>query len=845
MRAYLRAIPVACLSLFFAACSSEPDELKLGQTQHPLVGKDGAQSISTLNQAVNAYGVLSANATKGTTSIQLVSAGSLGVLQAGDLLMLIQMQGATIDTFDSDAYGTIIDLFGAGLYEMIGVTGVNFMNNTITLDGSCGGLRNTYLAQGHTQVIRVPQYTTLNVPNSISASIGAPAWDGNSGGVVALMVQDSITFEGSGLIDVSGKGFRGGGIDATSGTGLGVSKFCSTLTADGAEKGEGIAGYQSSLGNCFYGRGAPANGGGGGNYARAGGGGGANGDSGLAWNGHGVMENTVMGAMAWTLDPGYTGNANQLTNSAGGGRGGYSSATTDQVATTTAPGAAAWGGDLRREVGGRGGRPLNNDPLRQLFMGGGGGSGEGTTTPYSPRAGAGGGIVMMFSRDLIGTVVVKADGNVGQASSNNEGGGGGGAGGSIVIAVNRNQGSVTAQARGGQGGNNGATFPNSQGAGGGGGGGYIAVTGTTATRAAQGGLAGSSNSSAVSEFPVNGATRGAAGQPDNDANSGPGKQYPICIPTDVTVTTTAGQNITVPGGSARFTASIKNVGPLAMRDIKLTETQPLVLTSVTWTCTGNGGATCASPTGSGNLPSVIDLPVGGELVYVMNGLVSSSMAGGQLTYSLTATLPNGYYDLMLSNNFSSANCNVVAGSLIDLNIAVRTDPLEPAVGENVTYFFTVNNLGPSTTSAASLSFTLPMGASLRGVLFADNWNCNIMNQTVTCLRQSPLARDQTSELQLLVSPPAGATAIRIVANVSASDNSESKPSDNTVVWDIPIGASRVYAAGGGLGCALLGTVGGSAGSVATSGLGLALLALAYAWMLAMGRRRSLRAGRES
>ena len=814
----------------------------LGQVQHPLVGKDGPQSIGALNQAVNAYGVLSANATKGTTSIQLVSAGSLGVLQAGDLLMVIQMQGANIDTIDSDAYGTIIDLNGAGLYEMIGVTGVNFSNNTVTLDGSCGGLRNSYLAAGHTQVIRVPQYTTLSVPTN--TSISAPAWDGNIGGVVALMVQDGITFAGTGKIDVTGKGFRGGGIDATSGAGLGSSVFRSTNTADGAEKGEGVAGYQSALVNGFYGRGAPANGGGGGNYARAGGGGGGNGDSALAWNGHGVMENNITGAMAWTLDPGYTGNANQLTNSAGGGRGGYSSAATDQVATTTAPGAAGWAGDLRREVGGRGGRPLSNDPLRQIFMGGGGGGGEGVTTTSS-RGGAGGGIVLLFSRDLTGNARIIADGAGGQASASNEGGGGGGAGGTIVVATNRNQSGVTAQALGGQGGNNVATLTNSQGAGGGGSGGYVAVTGMTASRAALGGSAGTSNGSAVSEFPVNGATRGAAGQPDNDANAGPGKQYPICIPTDITVTTTAGQNITVPGGSARFTASIKNVGPLSMNDIKLTETQPLVLTSVTWTCTGNGGAVCASPSGSGNLPAVIDLPVGGELVYVMNGLVSSSMAGGQLTYSLTATLPNSYYDLMLSNNFSSASCNVVAGSLIDLNIAVRTDPVEPAVGENVTYFFTVNNLGPASTSAASLSFTLPMGASLRGVLFADNWNCNIMNQTVTCLRQSALARGQTSELQLLVSPPADATGIRIVANVSASDNSESKPSDNTVVWDIPIGASRVYAAGGGLGCALLGTVGGSSSSGATPGLGLALLALAYAGMLAVGRRRSLRVGRES
>jgi uncharacterized repeat protein (TIGR01451 family) len=820
--------------LFVSACTPVSEELSLARLQHPLLGKDGAQTISALNQAVNSYGVLSANASKGATTIQLVSAGSLGVVQAGDLLMLMQMQGATIDTIDNDTYGTIIDLNGAGQYEMVGVTGANLGNNTITLDGTCGGLRNNYLASGHTQVIRVPQYTTLAVPTN--TSISAPAWDGNTGGVVAIFAQDGITFAGTGKIDVTGRGFRGGGIDATSGVGTGSAIFRSSNTADGAEKGEGVAGYQNALVNGFYGRGAPANGGGGGNYARAGGGGGGNGDSSVTWNGHGVMENNITGATAWTLDPGYTGNANQLTNSAGGGRGGYSSAALDQVATTTAPGNVAWGGDLRREAGGRGGRPLSNDPLRQIFMGGGGGGGEGVTAANS-RGGAGGGIVMVFSRDLTGNVRIIADGAAGGASASNEGGGGGGAGGTVVVATNRNQNGVAAQALGGQGGNNVATAPNSQGVGGGGGGGYIAITGTTATRAALGGSAGTSNGTAVSEFPVNGATRGGAGQPDNDANAGPGKQYPICIATDVTVTTTAGQTITVPGGSARFTASIKNLGPLAMTDIRLVEQQPLVLTSVTWTCTGNGGAACSSPTGSGNLPSVVDLPVGGELVYVMTGLVSNSAPGGQLTYALTGVLPNGYYDLMLSNNYSEASSNVAAGSLIDLNISVRTDPLEPAVGENVTYIFTVNNLGPASTAAASLSFTLPMGASLRGVLFADSWNCNIMNQIVTCLRQNPLGRGQSSELRLLVTPPADVTSLRIVATVATIDNSESKPTDNTVVWDIPIGASRVYAAGGGLGCSLLPGQPGSSRSAGLGASGLALLGLSLGLSVALRRRR--------
>ena len=212
-------------------------------------------------------------------------------------------------------------------------------------------------------------------------------------------------------------------------------------------KGRRRRGLSERAGQRFYGRGAPANGGGGGNYARAGGGGGGNGDSALAWNGHGVMENNITGAMAgrWTPATPATPTSSPTRPAAG-------------VAAIARPLPIRWrpprplerrlGRRSATEVGGRGGRPPSNDPLRQIFMGGGGGAAAKARPPTSSRGGRGGGIVLLFSRDLTGNARIIADGAGGQASASNEGGGGGGAGGTIVVATNRNQSGVTAQAPG-------------------------------------------------------------------------------------------------------------------------------------------------------------------------------------------------------------------------------------------------------------------------------------------------------------------------------------------------------------------------------------------------------------
>ena len=272
-------------------------------------------TVSAANTVVNAYAVLNASVGAGATAVTVadittLATGFPAALAQGDIVLIVQMAGATIDTTETVNYGavTAATLGNAGRYEFAGVEGV--ANNQITL--ACP-LKNAYTVLGKVQVIRVPQYTTLTI--AAAASITAPAWNGQTGGVVALHAETTLQLDGQ--IDVSAKGFRGGAAhDSRNTTGL-APVFRSADLTTSAEKGEGIAGsqvdYQNTL-NGRYGRGAPANGGGGGDSHNAGGGGGANARSGSPWTGQGVML-AVVGAAAWALDPGYIANGNARTTS--------------------------------------------------------------------------------------------------------------------------------------------------------------------------------------------------------------------------------------------------------------------------------------------------------------------------------------------------------------------------------------------------------------------------------------------------------------------------------------------------------------------------------------------------
>ena len=506
-------------------------------TAYSQKGKDGAKTISVANTKINEFTALTANANVGNTIIN-VTASSLNTnarftstLTAGDLVMIIQMQGALIKLSATpvwapdSTYGNVYSYQTCGNYEFAQVKSV--VSGT-QIEFDCG-LKYDYSSTGKTQIVRVPRYSSLTVTGA--GTLTTDAWNGNIGGVLTAEVSGNSIIDG--VLTATGLGFRGGNNPVTGGSS--TTLFSGLNPNLGGEKGEGIGSDRitnitnDSLGK--YCMGAPGNGGGGGQQNNCGGGGGGNSGNTAVYNGYGVI--TIPGFSAiWDLE--WPGRSSVTSN--GGGKGGYgTSTTTAPNINSTGPNNSAWGAGFNRvNRGGFGGRPLNYSSGK-IFMGGGGGGGHMTVNGSGARqsngagacaGGVGGGLIFLLNYGSIsGTGSVISNGaNGGDAfgspsftfpSQGIDGAGGAGAGGTIILQSNGTISGITANANGGNGGNQvktGTTNSEGQGPGGGGGGGYIAGNGSVFTQNTNGGTSGTTNASAFdTEFPTNGATSGNTG----------------------------------------------------------------------------------------------------------------------------------------------------------------------------------------------------------------------------------------------------------------------------------------------------------------------------------------------
>jgi uncharacterized repeat protein (TIGR01451 family)/fimbrial isopeptide formation D2 family protein len=467
-------------------------------TAAPICAVPGVTGDSTLSGVINTYyGSASANQTVNinATSVQLGASRGAGTpIAAGDLILLMQMQDATINTSNTRNYGgnngsgtSYTNLGNTGLYEYVVATNsVPLAGGTLTFRGAGAspnfGTVNAYTnatpspTQGQRtfQVIRVPQYANA----TISGTLQAVKWDGTSGGVVVVDVAGTLTWGGS--VDVRLSGFRAGYAPAglASGISSGTVYRCNAKINCGAGKGEGVAGTPANLwdgtttvttgsgypdGTTFgadYGMGAPANGGGGGGFHNAGGGGGSNGGA--------------------------------------GGKGGL-----------------GWEGESTTNDGGEPGVPLP-PAINRLFMGGGGGGGDANNATSLVRGGVGAGIVIVRAGRMTGTGTIEADGDNGDKGvydSAPDGAGGGGAGGSVLLyAKNSSSATINVNVRGGAGGNTEQDLNNEHGPGGGGGGGLVVsnVPGGTVNTNLTGGLSGRADNGVGITHAAQGGTTGFA-----------------------------------------------------------------------------------------------------------------------------------------------------------------------------------------------------------------------------------------------------------------------------------------------------------------------------------------------
>lgn len=318
-------------------------------------------------------------------SMTLSSAAGLSI---GDKVLIIQMQGAAINTINGPAFGDPTNLNGAGRYEIATICQLN--GNLVTFENT---LQHADYQLSGLQVIRLQTYARAVVTGTLTA---AP-WNGSTGGVLALAVAGKLRLDAP--IDLSGAGFRGGAYQNSN------NNTCSFLTNRtayayanndlGGRKGEGIA---IPVPGNEYGRGAQANGGGGGNDHNAGGGGGA-----LA---------------------------------AAGGKGGDN----QDPGTFTCKGFYPGVGGKAMPTPGR------------IYAGGGGGAGHGNNNLGSRGANGGGILLLIADTLEAGLSGLIRSNGLDAPNSMSDGAGGGGGGGAMHLEITTWTGAITLQARGGNGG---------------------------------------------------------------------------------------------------------------------------------------------------------------------------------------------------------------------------------------------------------------------------------------------------------------------------------------------------------------------------------------------------------
>lgn len=416
-------------------------------------------ALVSFAQNTNISGVINTYTDVTAISGTTISIGSSAGYSAGDRVLIIQMQGATINESNSSSFGNITSIGDVGNYEFATVCSVP--NGTQLVVNS---IQRTYSVSGNVQVVSVPVYDDATITGTLTAD----PWNGTVGGILVFECLGTLTMNAS--IEISGLGFRGGAITTSTYSCSAFSNvtdyFYDISNGRGANKAEGVALF---ITNKTAGRGAQANGGGGSNDHNGGGGGGANGSA-------GGLGGERIAATPFTCKcnaPGEGGKANTYTTTA-----------------------------------------------NKVFLGGGGGgSGHENNAGEGSSGVNGGGIVIIKSNALNGNGQwINANGAPGPNPSF-DGAGGGGAGGTVLLDVASYSGTLNVNANGTDGGGvYGSGSSNCNGPGAGGSGGVLWVSqGSVPTNinyVANGGLSGTTLGTMQSNCTVggtNGATGGASG----------------------------------------------------------------------------------------------------------------------------------------------------------------------------------------------------------------------------------------------------------------------------------------------------------------------------------------------
>lgn len=260
------------------------------------------------------------------------------------------------------------------------------------------------------------------------------------------------------------------------------------------------------------------------------------------------------------------------------------------------------------------------------------------------------------------------------------------------------------------------------------------------------------------------------------------------IDNDVDVLTTkqVDNAAPAPGGTVRFTVTFRNntarptVADTTAHDatVAIADAVPAGLTFTAWTCTPIGSATCPAASGSGAISASATLPAGNAvagagLTYVIDATVGADQCTAATnTSTIQATAPfaegaSAQAGFVTPAPGGSANNRAgvsVDPACVSLSLSKNDGSATYTPGGTADYLLRAcNPNGPKAAAGASVSDTLPRGASLRGA-----WSCRSVSGGGSCPASGGAAGDTRVAVANLQLPVGACVEVTVPVNFSAN-----------------------------------------------------------------------------
>lgn len=238
------------------------------------------------------------------------------------------------------------------------------------------------------------------------------------------------------------------------------------------------------------------------------------------------------------------------------------------------------------------------------------------------------------------------------------------------------------------------------------------------------------------------------------------------------VTKVADKTLTVPGDTLTYTFTYRNGGTAAATNVIIKETIPAGTTFSAVSDTTN----CAQAAGivTCTFPSVAPAASGTFTVAVtVNAGVTGAITNGTYTIQATGIAPT----------IGPAVITPLAGAATDISIVKVANPVQVAVGSNVTFTITVTNNGPAIAQGVVVTDTIPVGLTLVSATPSVGVCTGV--GTVTC-QLNDIAVSGTATVTIVATGTANAT---IVNQANASGNfTDTVPGNNQASAAAAIGS---------------------------------------------------------